>query len=153
MITYRWVKGKEEHCSIVMYPGEEYLGHCSPEKGTGKCLADCLLKFFNDHDIDLSQLSALMSDGCSKMLGWDKGTHAFIESQLERPLQRIVCFLHHLEKPYEHLFIHFDGKTTGPYTYSGPIGKQIEGDASKLPVDNLKVGGIPKDDFRKLSTD
>ena len=39
-----------------------------------------------------------------------------------------MCFLHHLEKPFEHLFEFYDGKTTGPNTYSGPIVKLIEGD-------------------------
>ena len=56
------------------------------------------------------------------------GAAACLEEHLGYPLQRVVCFLHHLEKPFEHLFEYYDGKSAGPDTWSGPIGKLIEGD-------------------------
>ena len=70
---------------------------------------------------------------------------------MQRPLQWIVCLLHENELPFRHLFEKIDGKTTGPDSYSGPIGKQISGkDGLKLePLENSKNfkpirGKVPK---------
>jgi len=46
---------------------------------------------------------------------------------LGRVLQLIVCLLHHCELPFRHLFVKLDGTTTGPDSFSGPIGKLIAG--------------------------
>ena len=45
-----------------------------------------------------------------------------LEELLNRPLQRAICQLHANELPLRHLFQHLDGVTTGPKSFSGPIG-------------------------------
>ena len=44
-----------------------------------------------------------------------------------------------LGKEFEKLFIHYDGPTDGPDTFSGPIGRKIDGDIHKLPVVDFVV--------------
>ena len=115
---------KEEHCAIVGYPGEHYLGHVVPKGGTAKELAETLHEFLSSRT-DIAELSVSMSDGCNKMGGWKSGCHAELEELIERPLQRGFCMAHAVEKPYEHLFHYYDGKTTGPESWSGDIGKEL----------------------------
>ena len=62
------------------------------------------------------------------------GQMACFERLLGRPLQRLVCLCHHAELPFRALFQHLDGKTSGPSTFSGPIGREIAGDVHKLPI-------------------
>lgn len=48
-------------------------------------------------------------------------------------MQWLVCQLHANELPLRHLFEHYDGRTTGPATTSGPISKQLF-ECENLPV-------------------
>lgn len=56
-----------------------------------------------------------------------------LESRLQRPLQWLVCQLHANELNLRHLFEHLDGTTTGPKSFSGPIGKTLH-NCEYLPV-------------------
>lgn len=56
-----------------------------------------------------------------------------IEVLCQRPLQWFICLLHFNELPYRHLFENLDGITTGPASFSGPIGKKLIG-CEKNPV-------------------
>ena len=104
-----------------------------------------------------------MTDGTSGMTGCNTGAVAVMERRLGRPLQRSGCMFHHLEKPYEHLHDYYDGNTTGPATYSGPLGKAIEEDVWKdqpvefEPVPNLElknmISNIPDQVRKNLSWD
>ena len=98
------------------------------------------------------------------MTGHNTGAVACIERKLQKPLQRGVCFLHHLEKPFEYLFAFHDGKTSGPRTFDGPIGKAIEqSDLHELEVSEFEsvpnedllnqINEIPKDEYLKFSRD
>ena len=74
------------------------------------------------------------------MTGHNSGAVAVMEQQLQKPLQRGVCMMHHLEKPFEHLFAFHDGKSTGPSSYEGEIGKSIEkDDLHELPISNFQI--------------
>lgn len=42
-----------------------------------------------------------------------------------RPLQWYLCLLHFIELPLRHLLKEVNGGTSGPYTFSGPIGKLL----------------------------
>ena len=117
---------REEHCSCVGFPEEFYMGHVVPDGGSGKSLADSLVLFLEEREADTTQLTVLLSDGCPKMTGWDNGTHTYIERHFRRPMQRVFCITHHAEKPFEHLFHQYDGKTTGPDTWSGPLGQELK---------------------------
>ena len=45
-----------------------------------------------------------------------------------------VCMLHGIELYLKHYFTFLDGRTIGPSSYSGPIGKEINRDLSCLPI-------------------
>ena len=130
----RFQKEKVENCAIVYWPGEQFAGLVATSGGSGQELAKDVINFFEENDTDISELLAGLSDGCSKMTGWRNGTWACFERMIGHPVQRIVCFLHHTEKPFAALFKHYDGKTTGPNSFSGPIGSEITEDVWKLEV-------------------
>ena len=122
----------------------EYLGHCRPESGTGVNLAAAVLSHLESYEADITDLNVVLTDGTSKMTGQNGGAVAVMEQKLQRPIQRGVCLNHHLEKPFEHLFEYYDGKSSGPKTYVGPIGKEIEGDdLHKRDIVNFEVISNP----------
>lgn len=47
------------------------------------------------------------------------------EEKLNKPLHWFVCQLHGIELVLRHLFEHFDGKKTGPVSFSGLISKLL----------------------------
>ncbi len=57
--------------------------------------------------------------------GWKNGAIKFIETRLKRPEQWAICLLHFNELPLRHLVEILDGKTTGPQSFSGLLGKQL----------------------------
>ena len=59
---------------------------------------------------------------------------AHFEALLERALVRVICLFHQTKLPYLALLHHLDEKTTGPKTFSGPIGKHIGVDVHSLEV-------------------
>ena len=73
---------------------------------------------------------------------------AQFESLLGRPLGRVVCLCHQVELPYRALFQSVDGKTTGPTTFSGPIGKSIAEDVHRLKIADCPV--IQCSDFPEI---
>ena len=74
--------------------------------------------------------------------------------KLNRPIHRFICQLHANELPLRHLIENLDGKTSGPYGFTGPIGKQLlscENNAIvKFEIINAEVSNI---DLNDLSTD
>lgn len=66
-------------------------------------------------------------------LGNKGGIIRLLEVHHKRPFQWIICLLHFNELPLRALFLHLDGKTTGPNNYSGKIGKLL-GTCDTLPV-------------------
>ena len=60
---------KKEHATVIFWPGETYEGHVVPTGGTGKELAKSTFNFLKSRQTDLSQLKALLGDGCSKVTG------------------------------------------------------------------------------------
>ena len=122
-----------------MYPGDEFAGHVVPPDGTGKTLAEELEKFVRSRGVDMGKVKSLVSDGCEKMVGWEKGVHASLEKIFRVPFTRIICFFHHLEKSFEVILELYSGRTTSPGSYSSGVGKEVNGDVHKLPVQNFEV--------------
>lgn len=50
-----------------------------------------------------------------------------------RPLQWFICLLHFNELPLKNLIKEHDGRTTGPNSFTGKIGKQLE-NCEKRPI-------------------
>ena len=129
-LTFRGNGVREEHCSVVFYSpsGDHHAGFFTPENGTGKALAEGLYKFCADRKLNFSNLKAVVTDGTTKMTGHNSGAHMFFEKLVGRPLQRIVCYLHHLEKLFEHVFNYYGGLTTGPCSLTPYWNSLIVGD-------------------------
>ena len=68
---------------------------------------------------------------------------ACLERLLDRPLQRLVYLCHQEELPFRALFQHLHGKTSGPSTFSGPLGWEIAEDVHKLPIKSFPRLGCP----------
>ena len=159
----RFEMKKVENCAVIYWPGEEFVGHVVPRNGTGDGLSQDIIQFFKDRETNLQSLTAILTDGCAKMTGWKAGTCAMLEEELKTPLHRFVCFLHHLELPFGKVFEFYDGPTTGPESFSGPIGKTIMTDIWKLPVVNfavienqallLDIKSLPKEVFGTFNKD
>ena len=69
---------------------------------------------------------AIGCDGTAVNTGRKNGVIVLLEKYLNRPLQWFVCLLHANELPLRHLFFNLDGCTTGPNSFSGSIGKQLD---------------------------
>ena len=101
---------QEEHCAIISYPGDEFAGHVVPPAGTGKALAEEIGQFIKDRGVEMQSVKSLVSDGCEKMVGWEKGVHASLEKIFKVPFGRIICFFHHLEKSFEVILLLYSGR-------------------------------------------
>ena len=152
---------KEEHCSVNLYPGGQYAGHFAPKGGKGKDLSESLMDFLSERNISVSNLVALASDGCEKMVGWINGVHVWLEKTLGRPLQRILCFFHHLENIFGAVFRFYGSNTTSPTSLAEPWNSLLSGDVHKRPVVDFQIVKNPellssintRDKSVKLSSD
>lgn len=146
---YRRLK-KEEHISLVQEPGGKYVGHLTPQRGTGSEIANSILCYLESKNFDYVKLVAIGCDGTATNTGWKNGVIRNLEVKLGRPLQWFICLLHFNELPFRHLFESVDGDTTGPTSFSGQIGKQLSG-CEKLPVANFET--INSEDINVTKTD
>lgn len=115
----------EEHISLIQEPGAHYIGHFTPDTGTSKCIASTIMDFFSSKEVDTSKVVAIGCDGTAVNTGMKGGVIRLIEEKLGRPVHWFVCLLHANELPLRHLIHAIDGKTTGPSTFTGTIGKQL----------------------------
>ena len=112
----------------------EYFGHFIPIEGTGAGVGEGVLTHLQNYEVQLDKLQILMTDGTSKMTGWKSGSIAVIEKKLGRPLQHGICLNHHIEKPFEYIFEHYDGEIKGPNAFSGPIGQSMQNEVWKKEI-------------------
>lgn len=81
-------------------------------------------------------------DGTAVNTGHRGGVIRLLEEKLEKPLHWFVCLLHANEPPLRHLISHIDGQTSGPSTFTGPIGRRLS-DCENLPV--VEFTPIPRE--------
>ena len=125
----------EEHITVLSEPESNYLGHFVPASGTANDIANDLFAFCTKKQLDVSLIDSIRCDGTFTDVGWKSGVIKRFEEKLRKPVQWIVCQLHGNELPLHHLFIHLDGKTSGPLQFTGPIGKLL----SETNFENLQV--------------
>ena len=75
------------------------------------------------------------------MIGKSKRFIASLETLIGSPMQWVICLLHLNELPLRHVFQNLDGVTYGPHSFSGPIGRQLNGAVSECKV--VKFKSIP----------
>lgn len=145
---------KEDHYSILQEPGSVFVGHVSPSSGSAENIANSILSYLTEAGFSIDELDVIGCDGTVTNTGWKTGVICNFEKHVKRPLQWCVCLLHFNELPFRHLFKYLDGETTGPKSFSGPIGTQLS-KCEKLPVvnfDSVKCE-IPEIDRTILSKD
>lgn len=116
---------REEHISLIQEPGSHYIGHLTPDTGTSKSITSSIMDFFSAKEVDTSQVVVIGCDGTAVNTGLRGGVIKLIEEKLGHPVHWLVCLLHANELPLRHLIHTVDGKTTGPSTFTGTIGKQL----------------------------
>ena len=147
---------KEDHISLLTEPENQYVGHITCKNSDAKSIVDKMLKFFNSKQVTCDKLSAMGCDNTNTNTGIHKGIIRQFEILLNRPLQWIICLLHANKLPLRHLIEYIDGSSTGPYNFSGSIGKLLN-DCEKSAV--VKYKKIPVDqcdinfEYDKLSCD
>ena len=139
-------------------------GCCRGERcksGTGENIATAVIDYLESIGVSTADTEILGADGTTVNTGHLNGSMRNMELRLGRPLQRAVCTLHQAELPLRKMFEHLDGPTTGPRSYSGPIGKLLKSDQLHLtPLNHhftpLHLADIPllsPEVKEKMSTD
>ena len=101
----------------------------------------------------------LGSDGTPIMIGKHLGSIATLEELLQRPLQWAICLLHTNELPLRHVFKHLDSVSASPDSFSGPIGKELNGLVSDWkvvnfrPLSSIEFSYLPQEVIQNLSSD
>ena len=134
----------EEHYVLVGEPYEFYITHVTPTYGTGKQNAQAIYNVLEKISMN-DRLKVIGTDGTATMTGKKFRCIASLETKLRRRLQWIVCLLHLNELPLRHIFQQLNGSTKGPDSFSGMIGKQLNGRVSSWTVANFQP--IPNDQF------
>ena len=134
----------EEHYVIVREPNGFYLSLVMPEDGTGYKIATSVYSAIKDTALE-QNLKIVESDGIAVMTSKSKGFIASLETLIGRPLQWVVCLLHLNEFPLRHVFQNLDGVTSGPDSFSSPIGRQLNGAVSEWII--MKFKPIPNPNF------
>lgn len=147
----------EEHIAMIEEPDSNYLGHIAPVRGSADCMKQGILDFFEKRMMSIQFLAVIGCDGTAVNTGYKGGIIRLLELHLKRPLQWFICLLHGNELPLRHLFEHLDGHTTGPHSFSGSLGTQLQEcetmprvQFQKIECD-LKV--LPDSVLQDLSTD
>ena len=114
---------KEEHISLLQEPGSKYIVYLTPESSTARVVTDAFINFFQGNGNKTEDLIAV---GCNST-DVKTGQHGsiikllkFIKETLNRPLHGFIYLL------LCNLIHAVDGKTPGPSTLTGPIGKQLQ---------------------------
>lgn len=116
----------EEHITLLEEPESQYIGHTVPKSGKAIHIKDSICEFFQSYSINDSDFAAVGCDGTNTNVGNKNGVITRLEKTLKRPLQRLICQLHANELNLRHLLTKLDGVTSGPTTFSGPIGSQLK---------------------------
>lgn len=92
-------------------------------------------------EVNMFNVIAVGCDGTNVNTGLKRGVIRILEEKFRKPLQWAICLLHFNELPLRHIFEYLDGKTTGPTSFSGPIGKILS------DCENLQIVKFEKIDF------
>ena len=134
------------------------MSHATPTAGKGVNIAASIYEEIKGTMLE-HNLKVIGNDGTPIMTGEYNGAIRKLEELLGRSLQWFICLLHCVELPLQQVFLNIDGSSTGPDSFSGPIGKKLSGKVSEWgvanfkPIKNANFPSIPNEVFDDLSTD
>ena len=140
----------QDHYVLIEEPQSVFLGHVVPFSGHGISLAVAIYRFLKTRKWDKDAI-VFGCDGTNPNVGSLQGCLAYLEKLLGHAVHWEVCLLHGNELPLRALFRFHDGKTSGPASFTGPIGKELqelqEDHTRRKPV---KFTRIKNDSFPQL---
>ena len=109
---------------------------------------------FHCTNMEITDAVAIGCDGTAVDTGHKSGVIQFLKEKFGRPLHWFICLLHPNELPFQHLMNHLDGKTSGPVTFTGPIGSKLRDcHERKVTIFSAIHSEIITLDTNELSTD
>jgi len=129
----------EHHLTFTAESGKrsgKYLTHRTvPNSGaTGQYLAQETASVLSEYQ-SLESISAILVDNTAVNTGWQNGLLANLEKMLSRKLHLIGCSLHQNELPLRLIFSKLDGKSSGPESFTGELGRACSLDKHSYPND------------------
>ena len=150
-------KRKEEHVAVVAEPGSNYLTHFTPQTGRAIHQAERLTDIASQY---AAKILVLGCDGTAVNTGREGGICRLFEIGQEHPraVHWFICQLHANELLLRAVFNELDGSTTGPKSFSGPLGRAASGEVHRLGVAPFRpvtgpVPELPDQLIADLSTD
>ena len=127
----------EEHYVIAGEPHEFYWSHVTPAGGTGLEIQKAIFQVIEETQLQNSS-AIIGTDGTAFVIGKNASYVACLKAKLGRSLQWGICLLYLNELLRRHIFHKFDGATSGPLSFSGPIYKKLHGSVSTCPIENFQ---------------
>lgn len=133
---------REEHVVVLSEPGGHYVTHFTPLSGKAE---DLLRELYLTKVQFGGVVQVLGCDGTAVNTGSSGGVCRLFELVTARPVHWFVCQLHSNELLLRKLFHDLDGSTSGPRSFSGPIGKACGADVWQLDVTQFAAvpGNVP----------
>lgn len=103
-----------------------------------KEISQSIINFCIENKINEKQIVAVGCDGTNANVGIAGGAIRLLKVAVNMPLQWIVCQLHDNELPLRHIIKEIDGVSTGPDSFTGPIGRQLK-TVTELPLVTFKA--------------
>lgn len=145
----------EEHVVVIAEPEERYVTHFTPLSGKAW---DQVMELYPIAVEYGGNIKVLGCDGTAVNTGTSAGICRLFEIITQTPVHWFICQLHGNELNLRQLFHHLDGTTTGPKSFSGPVGKACATDVWErdlVPFEAVpgNVQDIPDEVVRDLSRD
>ena len=102
---------------MIEEPQSIFLEQVVPYSGHGMSIAVALKS--RGWEIDIGVVGC---DGTNTNVGSAQGCIPYLEKLLGHPIEWNVCLLHGNELPFRALSALYDGKTSGPHSFQGPLG-------------------------------
>ena len=69
---------------MLTEPGSRYLGHFAPSSGNAKNIANSLIKFCKEKQIDINKIQAIGCDGTNTNVSWKTEVIRRLEENFQR---------------------------------------------------------------------
>ena len=129
-----------ELITVIAELGGHYLHLFKPKNGTGYEIASWLFELIHLYD-SMDSIKAIGGDGTASNTGIHGGAFRWTEVMIGRPLQWVVCLLHYVELPMNHLLTLHTGQTKGPRSREGSLASQFYNLKHELMVDFTRISG------------